>query len=121
MSISPQDGVSVTGQTVVTGMGTASVLAATTANTASPVNTVAPALSGTTTVGSTITCSSGTWTGADSYIYFWTLEGVILPWATATTIVAQASWVGATLVCIVTAINVYGRTEANSDALVVTA
>lgn len=39
---------------------------------AAPVNTVAPAITGTSEVGQTLTCSTGTWTGGvHSYSYQW--------------------------------------------------
>lgn len=55
------------------------VLTATSVNDA-PLNTVVPAISGTSTIGSQLTTTSGTWTDADedtpTYSYQWAVDGI---------------------------------------------
>jgi hypothetical protein len=70
-----------------------------------PVNSVAPAITGTTTQGSTLTCSSGTWSKSPSFAYQWNRSGSPIAGATAATRVLAAGDVGATLTCTVTATN----------------
>lgn len=69
------------------------------------VNSAAPTISGTTTVGSTLTvASNGTWTpAATSYSYQWLSGGVPISGATASTYVLTASDVGAKMSVQVTA------------------
>ncbi len=68
-----------------------------------PVNSVAPAITGTTTEGQTLTCSSGTWSNSPSYAYQWNRAGVAISGATASTRVLATADVGATMTCTVTA------------------
>lgn len=68
-----------------------------------PVNSVAPAITGTTTEGQTLTCSSGTWSKSPSYAYQWHRSGVPIIGATAATRVLAAGDVGNTMTCTVTA------------------
>jgi len=68
-----------------------------------PVNSVAPAITGTTTQGQTLTCSTGTWTQSPSYTYQWNRSGVAIIGATASTRVLAAGDVGATMTCTVKA------------------
>lgn len=68
-----------------------------------PVNSVAPAITGTTTQGQTLTCSSGTWSKSPSFAYQWNRNGSAIAGATAATRLLAAGDVGATLTCTVTA------------------
>lgn len=70
-----------------------------------PVNSVAPAITGTTTQGQTLTCSSGTWSMSPSFAYQWRRSGVPIIGATAATRVLAVDDVGATMSCTVTATN----------------
>jgi hypothetical protein len=71
-----------------------------------PVNSVAPAITGTLTVGQTLTCSTGTWSNTpDSYSYQWKRSGAAIAGATASTYVLVGADAGATITCTVTAIN----------------
>ena len=71
-----------------------------------PVNSVLPAISGTTTEGETLTCSSGTWSNTpDVYAYQWARSGVPIIGAAANTRVLAEADVGATLTCTVVATN----------------
>jgi len=81
---------------------------------AAPVNSVLPAITGTVEVGQTLTVSQGTWTGADSYAYSWTRDGVLIPGATAATHVITRSDLLTVLVGRVTATNIDGNTIADS-------
>lgn len=70
-----------------------------------PVNSVLPAITGTKTVGQTLTCSSGTWSKSPSYAYQWLRDGVAIIGATAATRVLQAGDAGALMSCTVIATN----------------
>lgn len=82
-----------------------------------PVNTVAPAVSGTATVGSTLTTTDGTWTGAPAptFTYQWQRGTTNISGATSSTYVVQLGDVGNTVRCVVTATNTLGVTSANSN------
>lgn len=70
-----------------------------------PVNSVAPAITGTTTQGQTLTCSSGTWSKSPAFAYQWHRAGVPIIGATASTRVLAAGDVGAKMSCTVSATN----------------
>jgi hypothetical protein len=75
----------------------------------SPEPTVAPAITGTTTVGSTLTCSTGTWSGSPtSYAYQWLRNGVPIGGATSSTYVLVSGDSGKLVGCEVTATDTYG-------------
>ncbi len=86
-----------------------------------PTSTVAPAISGTTTVGSTLTSTHGTWTGTlpFAYTYQWQREGVDIGGATASTYVVVLADVGDDITCIVTATNAVGSVPATSNTLLI--
>lgn len=87
-----------------------------------PSNTVAPVVSGSAVEGSTLSCTTGTWTGAVSYTYQWQHTTTNIGGATLSTYVISGSYVGETIRCIVTAINPAGSATANSnDTAIVTA
>jgi hypothetical protein len=83
-----------------------------------PVNTVAPAVTGTATVGQTLTTTNGTWTGAPAptFTYQWQRSGSNIGGATSSTYVLVVADVGATVRCVVTATNPLGAASANSNA-----
>ena len=71
-----------------------------------PVNSVAPAITGTTTQGQTLTCSTGTWSNTpDAYAYQWHRDGVVIDGATASTRLLAAGDVGKVMTCTVKATN----------------
>ena len=68
-----------------------------------PVNSVLPAITGTKTVGQTLTCSTGTWSKSPSYTYQWLRDGQPVAGATASTRVLAAGDAGKLMSCRVTA------------------
>jgi hypothetical protein len=75
----------------------------------SPEPTVAPAITGTTTVGSTLTVSNGTWSGSPtSYAYQWQRDGADIGSATNSTYVLVSGDLGHLIRCAVTATDAYG-------------
>lgn len=82
-----------------------------------PVNTVAPSVSGSTYVGSVLTCSTGTWTGAPTptYTYQWKRAGSNISGATSSSYTSKAADVGNAVSCTVTATNAAGAASANSS------
>lgn len=89
-----------------------------------PVNSVAPAITGTPTVGQTLTCSSGTWSDMDTgtFAYQWKRGGSAITGATGYFYLLVAADSGATITCTVTATNTSGAgTPATSNSVVVAA
>lgn len=89
-----------------------------------PAPTVAPVLTGTPTVGETLTCSTGTWLYAPTaYAYSWHVDGVADPLlGSAATLVLDGSLLGHAISCRVTASNALGSAQsAMSNALTVAA
>lgn len=85
---------------------TAGIAQASAAATAAPVNTVLPTISGTTTVGQTLTCAPGTWVpAAASYAYQWFADDVAINGATAATRVLAAGDAGKRMTCRVTGLS----------------
>jgi hypothetical protein len=96
-----------------------------------PFNTAAPSVSGAATVGSLLSCSSGSWTGepgltlsvgwplTSPFSYQWLRDGAPIAGATSPAYTVQAADVGHALVCEVAATNVAGHTAARSAAIAV--
>lgn len=96
-----------------------------------PLNTALPAVSGTSTVGSPLSCTSGSWTGepelplvagwplTSTFGYQWLLEATPIAGATSDAFVIQAADVGHGLVCEVTATNAAGHASAKSATFAV--
>ncbi len=90
--------------------------------TSAPTNNTAPTISGSTLVGSTLTCSQGSWDdGYATLVYQWLRGGSAISGATSTTYVSTDTDVGAAITCQVTATNVGGATSAASSAVTVEA
>lgn len=68
-----------------------------------PANSVLPAITGTTTSGQTLTCSTGTWTLSPTISFQWNRAGNPIAGATASTRLLAAPDVGSTMTCTVTA------------------
>jgi hypothetical protein len=83
-----------------------------------PVNSVAPAVTGSTTVGSLLSCSQGTWTGSPTgYAYQWKQGASNISGATSSTYTLVTADIGASISCVVTATNVTGSTPATSNSV----
>jgi len=83
-----------------------------------PVNTVPPVVTGVGYVGQTMSTTNGTWTGGvDSYSYQWQANEVNILGATSSTYDVTIDKEGASIRCVVTAINAAGSTPANSNAV----
>jgi hypothetical protein len=83
-----------------------------------PVNTVAPVISGTTTLGSVLTTTNGTWSNSPtSYTYKWRRGAAIISGATSSTYTLVIADSNASITSEVTAINASGSTPATSNAI----
>ena len=84
-----------------------------------PVNTIAPVISGTTTLGSTLTSTTGTWTGspAPAFTYQWYRGATLISGATSSTYVTVLADSTASITCRVTGTNTAGSAVAISNAL----
>ena len=84
-----------------------------------PQSRTPPEVSGIPSVGNTLTCSPGTWTGepAPTYSYQWLLDGVDLSSATSDEYTVASADRGLVLTCEVTASNREGAQSANSVGL----
>jgi hypothetical protein len=84
-----------------------------------PVNTVLPVISGTTTVGQTLTTTNGTWTGTPtpSYTYQWKRNGTNISGATSNSYLLVTADGAATITVTVTATNTAGSASATSTGV----
>ena len=85
-----------------------------------PSNATLPVVSGAAEVGSTLTCSNGTWNGVPTpggFTREWLRNGVPIPAQTGTTYVTGQADVGAAVACRVTAVNAAGSGNATSNAI----
>lgn len=84
-----------------------------------PVNSVAPVISGTATVGQTLSSTTGTWsgTGTLSYAYQWKRDGVNISGATSATYLLDALDEATNITCRVTATDDNGSASATSNSL----
>lgn len=80
-----------------------------------PINTAAPVISGSALIGSTVSCSTGSWANSPSfYSYQWNRNGIAISGATGSSYTVAAPDSGAALTCTVTATNAAGSTAATS-------
>jgi hypothetical protein len=85
-----------------------------------PANTTAPTVTGTPTLGSTLTCSQGSWGNLPtSFTYQWLRNGAAIAGQTATTYTVAIADEGTSLSCTVTATDAAGSTAATSTALAI--
>lgn len=87
---------------------------------AAPANTVAPVASGSAPQGSTLSVTTGTWSGAPSYTYQWKRNGSAVSGATSPTYVTVSGDVGTSITCTVTGTNPFGSATATSNGISVT-
>lgn len=90
--------------------------------TVAPTSTVAPVASGGTTVGSVLSCTTGTWAGAPAptYTYQWYTSaglGTPISGATSPTYTLTSAELGLVVWCSVTATNTLGSASANSNSV----
>ncbi|HEY5343055.1 MAG TPA: hypothetical protein VIJ66_05290 [Solirubrobacteraceae bacterium] len=83
---------------------------------APPANSAAPALSGTASIGETLSCGGGAWKGAPTppYEYQWLRNGSPISTATSSTYTLVSADEGKAIQCEVTAANAEGATSAVS-------
>ena len=83
-----------------------------------PANTVAPAVSGTATVGQTLSSTTGTWNGipAPTFGYQWQRAGSNIGGATSSTYTLVDTDYANTILCVVTATNAVSAVAANSNS-----
>ena len=88
---------------------------------AAPANTVAPVVSGDSASGSTLTSTTGTWTGnpTPTYAYQWKSDGSNVG-SNQNTYVTQSGDVGKSVTCTVTATNSQGNSSQASNGITVT-
>ena len=86
---------------------------------AAPVNTASPVISGSTSIPSTLTATTGTWTGnpAPGFAYQWRRDGANISGATASTYATTVADDGAAITCLVTASNSEGSASAGSNTI----
>lgn len=86
-----------------------------------PANTAAPTLSGTPSVGQTLSCTNGSWTGIEALTYTqaWLRDGTAIAGATGSTYVVQKADEGHDLACVITATNKLASVSATSNVLAV--
>ncbi len=82
----------------------------------SPYYTAVPAITGTATVGQTLTCSTGTWAGdaTITYAYAWYANNILIDGATSSTYVLLAAQSGKRITARVTASNASGNASATT-------
>jgi hypothetical protein len=80
-----------------------------------PVNTTAPVVTGTPTVGQTLICVQGTWTGATGFARQWRRDGAEIAGATSPGYTLIAADTGAMISCLVTATGPGGSADALSN------
>jgi hypothetical protein len=103
------------------GMLTASSAATAVVVAGPPVNTVAPRVTGATTLGSTVSATTGTWSGTgNTYSYQWQRNNgqgyVAISGASASTYRITSADQGATVRVLVTAVNPDGSASQASNA-----
>ncbi|BCH33114.1 hypothetical protein MesoLjLc_50440 [Mesorhizobium sp. L-8-10] len=103
------------------GLGLSHVQSGGGSSASAPTNTGLPVISGTPTVGQTLSTTNGTWddggAAISGYAYQWKAGGVDISGATASTYELTSDEVGDSITVTVTATNSAGSTPATSDAV----
>ena len=106
------------GQPFLTNVDMSNAITAALSNILPPVNTAAPAVTGLTPVGSTLSCTQGTWNFVPLiYRYQWLRAGVAIAGATNPTYVTVQADHLLAVSCMVTAENAAGATSIASNAI----
>ena len=85
-----------------------------------PVNSVPPSISGTASIGSTLTLAgNGTWSGGPTFATQWLRDNSNIPGATASTYAVVSADAGHAISAAVTATNAAGSASAGSNALAI--
>jgi hypothetical protein len=86
-----------------------------------PINTTPPVISGTNTVGSTLTCTPGTWSGfpTPTITRQWQKDGADISGSTGLTYVVQVGDVNAAITCLETATNSEGSDTKSSNVITI--
>jgi len=84
-----------------------------------PQNTVAPAITGTPSSSNTLTCSTGTWTGADSFSFQWLRNNSPMIGQNTSTLLVVSPYIGDVMSCAVTALNAVGPTTVISNSVTI--
>lgn len=82
-----------------------------------PANTAAPVATGSALVGSTLSCTTGSWTGSPTFTYQWKNGAGNILGATASTYTTLPSDFGTTVYCVVTGTNSSGSAPASSNSI----
>ena len=87
-----------------------------------PSNVSDPEIAGGSSPESEAETSNGKWNNGSpiTFTYQWLIDDVVIPLATAKTILILLAWVGKTLKCAVTATNRFGLTVVVSTSIVIT-
>lgn len=83
-----------------------------------PTNSALPVITGTVAVGSTLACSTGSWSFANSFAYQWLRAGTPIAGATSNTYTVVTADKTNLLSCRVTATSAKGSTPATSAATI---
>lgn len=85
-----------------------------------PYTTVAPAISGSNLIGSTLTCTPGTWAGKPTpspAVRQWKADGVNISGETGLTYVIAAGYAGKNITCVETATSLTGTASSSSNQI----
>jgi hypothetical protein len=82
-----------------------------------PENTALPAITGVPQSSNTLTCSPGTWVGANGISFRWLRNGVPMIGETASTLLVYSTYIGDMIGCAVTALNASGAETAYALAV----